>query len=620
MSASYWCILLFFWCDVKIRIIKRRCSRGNESFYLAGDERVSGADGGILASVAERECMMARKKRLPIGIDGFEKVRSNDFYYVDKSMFIAELLRNWGEVNLFTRPRRFGKSLNMSMLKAFFEIGTDNRLFDGLKITAEKELCANYMGKYPVISVSLKDVGGFNYQEACAALRDIIGKEANRFFFLENSDRLLPGEKELYRALVNVENGMFTIPDAALSASLQTLSMLLAKHYGRKVMILIDEYDVPLDKAFQSGYYPEMVALIRNLFSKALKGNDSLQFAVLTGCLRIGKESIFTGLNNPKVHTITDTRYDEYFGFTDRDVMEILEYYGMTDHGDAIKEWYDGYQFGNVSVYCPWDVMNYCDELLDNSQALPKNYWANTSGNAMVRRFIDKGNQQTRSEIESLIAGESITKTINVELTYSELDDTIENLWSVLFTTGYLTQRGMPSEEQYELVIPNREIRALFISQIQAWFQETTRADAPRLRKLCNAVVEAEVSIVEEMLNEYLWNSISIRDTAVRSDKKESFYHGMLLGLLQYDENWRIKSNEESGTGYSDILIQTQNRVGVVIEVKYAEKGNLEQECANALRQIEEKQYAARLRGDGMKEIIKYGIAFYKKHCKVVLG
>lgn len=566
----------------------------------------------------EGVCFM--RKKLPIGVDGFEKIRRNDFYYVDKTMFIAELLQSWGEVNLFTRPRRFGKSLNMSMLKAFFEIGSDRALFDGLKIAQETELCEKYMGKFPVVSITLKSVDGLNYKDAYTALRRVIGREASRFSFLAESRHLLPGEKAMYHALTCVKDGAFMMSEEVLTDSIRTLSELLAKHYSSKVILLIDEYDVPLDKAFQAGYYDEMVSLIRNLFSNALKGNEYLYFAVLTGCLRISKESIFTGLNNLKAHTIADGRYDEYFGFTDEDVREILKFYGLTDHADAIREWYDGYLFGNVSVYCPWDVINYCDVLLEDPTAEPENYWANTSGNAMVRRFIGKADRQTRSEIERLIEGESIEKPVNQELTYNELDRSIENLWSVLFTTGYLTQTGRKCGKQYRLAIPNREIRDLFVSQVQDWFRDETRADGRKLEQFCMAFPKGDAAAAEAILNEYLWKSISIRDTAVRSELKENFYHGMLLGLLQYENNWEIESNAESGDGYSDILIRTQNRTGVVIEVKYADDGSLEKGCADALKQIEERRYDAALRRDGMEKIVKYGIAFFKKNCRIVLG
>lgn len=563
---------------------------------------------------------MVTKKKLPIGIEDFDEFSANDFYYVDKTGLIVDLLHNWGKVNLFTRPRRFGKSLNMSMLQHFFEIDCDKTLFDGLKVSQEKELCEEYMGRFPVISITLKGVDGVNFDMASASMRNVIGNAAMRFQYLKSSTALSDEEKARFKQLIGIDQtqtGVYSMPDSVLVSSLQTLSMLLYKHHNRKVIILIDEYDVPLDKAFQAGYYEEMVLLVRNLLGNALKTNEYLQFAVLTGCLRISKESIFTELNNLNVMSIADRYFDEYFGFTDTDVHQLLVYYGLEFAYETVKQWYDGYLFGDESIYCPWDVIKYCQALLKDKNAEPENYWANTSGNAMVRLFIDKANQQTRNEIERLIAGEAITKTINMELTYNELDSTIDNLWSVLFTTGYLTQCGREGKS-YKLIIPNREIRELFISQIQEWFRETTRADMPKIERFCDAFPQSDTEVIEALLNDYLWASISIRDTAVRKDKKESFYHGLLLGLLQYEDNWLIKSNTESGEGYSDILIETQERVGVVIEVKYAEDGDLDKWCAEALEQIEKNSYAARLVEDGMKIIIKYGIAFYKKHCKVI--
>ncbi len=562
-------------------------------------------------------------KKLPVGIERFQDFFSENFYYVDKTGFIIDLLHNWGLVNLFTRPRRFGKSLNMSMLQAFFEIDGEKASFDGLKIAEEKELCDAYMGKYPVISISLKGVEGLTYQAALSALRIVIGNEAMRFQFLKNSKALSEEEKRRYGQLIEIdENGeeVYAMSGAALSASLQTLSVLLQKHYGRKVILLIDEYDVPLDKAFEAGYYEEMVSTIRRLFHNALKTNASLQFAVLTGCLRISKESIFTGFNNLKVHTITDTRYDEYFGFTDKDVKELLYYYGLSEHYDRVREWYNGYRFGDMAVYCPWDVMNYCDEARHTPEIWPKNYWANTSGNTMVRRLIQTASQQTKDEIELLVDGKSIIKPVNQELTYHEVDKSVQNLWSVLFTTGYLTQCRQVDETRYELRIPNREIKNLFVMQIQEWFMESSVSDTEQIENFCMAFPERNVVLIEKMLGDYLWNSISVRDTAVREEKKENFYHGMLLGLLQYKNNWKIKSNAESGEGYCDILIETPKRVGVVIEVKYAQDANLEAGCERAVAQIAQNHYEALLKDDGMKTIIKYGIAFYKKSCKVILG
>ena len=565
------------------------------------------------------------RKKFPIGIDGFEKIRTNDFYYVDKTLFIKELLQNWGEVNLFTRPRRFGKTLNMSMLKCFFEIGNDPALFDGLKIVQEKELCEKYMGRFPVIFISLKSVGGLQYDSAVAALRTVIGNEAGRFRFLRESPMLDEADINSYNQLVNVDakgSSRYAIPDDALIDSLKTLSQLLEKHYGQKVILLIDEYDVPLDKAFQKGYYDEMVSLIRSLFDNALKTNDSLYFAVLTGCLRISKESIFTGLNNPKVHTISDVRYDEYFGFTNADVDELLEFYGLSAYKDTIKDWYDGYHFGDTDVYCPWDVINYCDELLAAPNTPPKNYWANTSGNDLIRRMLKNASLTTKNEVEELLNGGQITKRIKQELTYREVDDSIENVWSVLYATGYLTGKHAEQEDAdiFRLWIPNGEIRKLFYELVEDWFREVTRSDTARISRFCGAFPAGDTDTIQEMLSDYLWDSISVRDTAVRRNMKENFYHGMLLGLLQSQDSWLVKSNAETGEGYSDIFIQTPERVGIVIELKYADDGNLEKACREALKQIEEKKYAQGLKRRSMKKIIKYGIAFCEKECMVVMA
>ena len=564
------------------------------------------------------------KKKLPIGIDGFEKIRTNDFYYADKTLFIKELLLNWGEVNLFTRPRRFGKTLNMSMLKCFFEIGSDLKLFAGLNIMQEKELCEKYMGKFPVISISLKSVGGRNFKTASAALINIIGKEAMRFQFLLESEHLSETEKDSYRRLVKIgvtSQAIYDMTDAVLTDSLQTLSQLLTRHYGQKVILLIDEYDVPLDKAFQGGYYDEMLSLIRSLLDNALKTNDSLYFAVLTGCLRISRESIFTGLNNPKVHTISDVRYDEYFGFTNADVDELLAFYGLSSYKDVIRDWYDGYHFGDTQVYCPWDVINYCDELLAAPSIPPKNYWANTSGNDLIRRLLKKANLTTKNEVEELLNGGQITKRIKQELTYREIDDSIENVWSVLYATGYLTGKHVEQEDAdiFRLWIPNGEIRKLFYELVEDWFREVTRSDTARISRFCAAFPAGDADVIQEMLGDYLWESISVRDTAVRRNMKENFYHGMLLGLLQNQDNWLVKSNAETGEGYSDISIRMPDRTGIVIELKYAEDGNLEAACGEALKQIEEKKYAEGLKRRGMKKIMKYGIAFYEKECMVAV-
>lgn len=561
-------------------------------------------------------------KKLPIGIDGFEKIRTNDFYYVDKTMFIAELLQNWGEVNLFTRPRRFGKSLNMSMLKSFFEIGSDKTLFEGLKITQEKALCKEYMGKFPVISISLKSVDGLSFEAASAALRTVIGNEAGRFRFLLESDMLDEEDKNAYRRLIRVEmesEASYAMSDSTLTDSLKTLSRLLVRHYGRKVILLIDEYDVPLDKAFQAGYYEEMVSLIRNLFSNALKTNDDLQFSVLTGCLRISKESIFTGLNNLNVMTVSDPYFCDSFGFTDSEVKELLSYYGLENVHETVRDWYDGYQFGNASVYCPWDVIKYVQILLRDKEAEPENYWANTSENSIVRRLLSRADQTTRDEIEQLVNGGMIVKSIRQEITYKDIEASIDNVWSVLYSTGYLTSRGRLPGKRLRLVLPNQEVKELFIELVKDWFRETTRADSLRINRFCDAFPAGDVSVIQEMLHDYLWDSISVRDAAVRMNMKENFYHGMVLGLLQSQENWLVQSNAEMGEGYSDISICTPERTGIVIELKYADDGKLESACTNALKQIEERKYSIGLERKGMKKIIKYGMAFCGKECMVVM-
>lgn len=564
---------------------------------------------------------MAATKKIPVGIDSFEKIRKYGFYYIDKTRLIEQIMQNWSEVSLFTRPRRFGKTLNMSMLRSFFELGTDKSLFDGLYISKNKELCEEHMGKYPVIFFSLKSVEGLKFENARYRIIEMIGREAQRYEFLAESDKLSDNEKAQYKALIALDNGKYTMDDDILISGIQMLSHLLYKHYGQKTVILIDEYDVPLDKAFENGYYKEMVSLIRGIFGMALKTNDSLQFAVLTGCLRISKESIFTGLNNFEVLSILNTQYDEAFGFTDGEVKQILEDYNLSDHYPDVKEWYDGYHFGNTDIYCPWDVIRYCKNLCADPAALPEDFWSNSSGNAMVRRFIDKADIRTKNEIERLIAGEDIEKDISQELTYDEIDKSIENLWSVLFTTGYLTHKGCTESGRYRLAIPNKEVRNLFIRKIREWFSDVTRNDGKTLEEFCNAFVDRDPGKIEQIFGDYLWNTISIRDTATAKAKKENFYHGILLGLLGYKASWLIKSNAESGTGYSDILVEVpDNRTGIVIELKYAEDGDMDAACSRALEQIEEKEYVDKLRQDGMRNFIRYGIACFKKDCKVVIG
>lgn len=565
--------------------------------------------------------MPENKKKLPIGIDSFDKIRRGDFYYIDKTGLILDLLRNWGEVNLFTRPRRFGKSLNMSMLKAFFEIGCDRSLFEGLDIMQDPGLCDAWMGKYPVISISLKSVNGNDYDTACSMMASVIGREALRFQFLLESDRLTDVEKSLYSQLITVgENSNFNITDTVLMGSLYTLSALLKKHYRLDVIILIDEYDVPLAKANENGYYDQMVMLIRNMFDQALKTNHNLKFAVLTGCLRIAKESIFTGLNNMKVLSITDVRFDEYFGFMDTEVQEMLEYYNLSEHYSTIKEWYDGYCFGKTEVYCPWDVLCYCDALCSDRSASPEPYWSNTSGNEAIRHFLEQAGSVTRRELEELIAGGTVYKTIHQDLTYKDMYDSIDNVWSLLFTTGYLTHRGITEQHEYILAIPNKEIRNIFTDQIFKWFQDTARKDGDTLHAFCNAFKTGDPDTAEKKLNEYLRRTISIRDTAVRNDMKENYYHGILLGLLSSNDSWEIRSNRESGDGYCDIMAESDtDGIGIVIELKYAADGDLDAACMAALDQIKQKRYDEQLIDDGMETILKYGIACYKKRCHVML-
>lgn len=568
---------------------------------------------------------MANTLKLPVGIDDFRKLRESHFYYVDKTRLIEQLLLNWSEVTLFTRPRRFGKTLNMSMLKSFFDIGTDKALFDGLYISGNKELCDEYMGKYPVIFLSLKGVEGLTYEEAFEAFARIMGKEVNRVSFLADSDKLTQIEREQYKGLTIMKNGRLAFDKEKLISSLQLLSQLLYKHYGKKVVILIDEYDVPLDKAFQNGYYNEMVSLIRGLFGQALKTNEFLQFAVLTGCLRISKESIFTGLNNFKVMSITDSRFDEQFGFTDSEVKKLLSDYGMDSHFDEVKEWYDGYHFGRADVYCPWDVINHADHLRDDSDAKPQTYWINSSGNSLVRRLINRADSSTKDEIERLIAGEAIEKVIRQDLTYDEIENSIDNIWSVLFTTGYLTKIGevkLPDSESYayKLVIPNKEVREVFVLQIQEWFKAVVANDNDTMKLLSKAILDKDETILARQLNIVMGRMISILDTKAPDDMKENFYHGLLLGLLRgSNPDWLIKSNRESGDGFSDILIKPENPdLGIVIEVKYAKEfKGLDAACDAAMAQIKQKRYDETLRDEGRCDILVYGIAFCRKRCKV---
>ena len=561
--------------------------------------------------------MGEEKKRLPVGLENFEQIIKDNYYYVDKTGLISELIRNGGMVNLFTRPRRFGKTLNMSMLEYFFSIEGDKSIFDGLEILKDQKLCDEYMGKYPVISVSLKGINAAAYEGAFDFAVQIMQRAAEAFQFLCDSECLSEHDKEAYKKLLDSN-----MSEAVFCSGLRRLSELLAKHYGTKVILLIDEYDVPLAKAFANGYYDQMVFLIRNLLEQALKTNSSLKLAVLTGCMRISKESIFTGLNNFTTFTIADVDFDEYFGFTDQEVRDLLTYYECADKYESIKEWYDGYRFGNVDGYCPWDVVSYLRSLRTNREAIPQNYWINTSSNAEVKEFIRQSkNLTTKREIERLMAGESITKTIHPELTYKEMYESIENIWSVLFATGYLTQSGQVDARKFKLRIPNLEIRDIFKTQIMEYFKESVAKDGDMLGRFCKALKNGEEKKVEDIFESYLKKTISIRDTFVRKEMKENFYHGILLGILGIKEEWGVFSNQETGEGYSDILIETENsETAILIEVKYAGDGNLDVACERALKQVEERKYDEELRENGVDKILKYGIACYMKRCKVKLA
>lgn len=574
----------------------------------------------ISYKVTEGADIMDEFLKLPVGIDNFEKIRQNGFYYVDKTSLIEQLFSNWGEVNLFTRPRRFGKTLNMSMLKYFFEIGTDRSLFDGLHICANEKICSEHMGKYPVIFLSLKNAEGLNFDTAKYQMVELIAREAERFPFLAKDTNLSDRDREKYRALTAFADGHYQMSDEVLYGSLQTLSELLYKHFNQKTVILIDEYDVPLDKAFQHGYYREMVALIRAMFGRALKTNEALAFAVLTGCLRVSKESIFTGLNNFKILSITDSRFDEQFGFTDKEVQKLLADYHLEARFSETKEWYDGYRFGNVDVYCPWDVINHIDRIKDDPNARPEAYWINTSGNDLVKRFVDKANRTTRNEIEQLIVGNAIEKTLRLDLTYDEIDNSIENLWSVLFTTGYLTQTGMTEDGAYRLVIPNREICEVFKLQIQEWFKKSIFSNTEQLTAFWKAFEEGNTDGVEMYLNRIMSNSISVFDIKTGEGKKEISYHNLLVGILTGNADWLVKSNVEAGEGFADIIVETEDpNAGIIVELKYTKNyDEMEQACKAALDQINDRRYQEYLLNDGRKDITLYGIAFCKKRCKAM--
>ena len=562
---------------------------------------------------------MAIALKLPVEIEDFREIRRNGFYYIDKTRLIEQLLDSWGKVNLFTRPRRFGKTLNMSMLRYFFEIETDKTLFDGLHISQRSDLCDEYKGKFPVVSLTLKGVDGLTFEKAKNKLLKLVALEADRFDFLKSSDKLTDNEKQRYGALVRMQDGKYVMDEDTLESALQTLSELLYRHYGQKVIILIDEYDVPLDKAYQNGYYREMVAMIRSLFGEALKTNEFLQFAVLTGCLRVSKESVFTGLNNFKIFSITDARFDEQFGFTEDEVKKMLKDYQLEDRLAEIKEWYDGYHFGEADIYCPWDVINRVDDLCDKPKEPPKCYWINSSGNALVKRFVSIANRTTQDEIERLIAGEPIEKSVRLDLTYDEIDKSIDNIWSVLFTTGYLTQVGMTEQGAYKLVIPNKEVRSVYISQIKDWFDQKIVDNAEQMTSFWKAIEDGNAEAIEQYLNQTLSNTISIFDT--KAPEKENSYHTFLAGMLTGNTDWVVKSNVEAGEGFVDIIIKPQNPDdGIIFELKYSrEASGLDKACERAIKQIKDRRYSEYLKNDGRHNMTLYGIAFYKKRCKVVV-
>lgn len=567
--------------------------------------------------------MNEKRKRLPIGIDSFSKIRKENFYYVDKTGFIKDLLNDWGEVNLFTRPRRFGKSLNMSMLKAFFEFGAEASLFDGLIIGREKELCQTYLGKYPVLTLSFKDVNGRDYKEAYQILCSVVSDEAQRLcrqYGLLESRKLLDSEKQLLEDIVCSKF------EAGVTGSIKLLCRVLSVHCEKEVIFLLDEYDVPLDKAHQNGYYEEMLTMLRNMLSMALKSNSDLHFAVLTGCLRIARESIFTGLNNFVVNSVSDVEYAEHFGFTDEEVRKMLAYYDAEDAYDDIREWYDGYHFGQENIYCPWDVVNYLRKRLSNNLAQPESYWVNSSGNSIIRNILNGATQTTKAQLEALISGEVIEKKITPELTYKDLNDKNVNvreayLWSVMYATGYLTEIEKTAGGLSRLKIPNREIREIYDEKILEWFATGVQSNTAQWKNFCTAIKTGDITAIQNIFNDIMAASISIRDTFSRKERKENFYHGMLLGILQCEGEWDVSSNLESGIGYSDILVELpKEKIGCVIEVKYAENGEYEKECDKALKQIETNGYTERLKRDGMENIFFYAIACYKKNCVVQGG
>ena len=526
------------------------------------------------------------------------------------------------QVTLITRPRRFGKTMAMNMLNSFLDIRKDSRhLFKGLEIFDEVEICEKWMNQYPTLFLSFKDVDGTTFENAFNFLKFIISEACKQHVYLLDSDEIDEGDKLVFQKLKTCSASMMEIQSCILR-----ITNMLKSYYKKPVILLIDEYDVPLDKAFQNGYYKEMVSLIRGLFGQALKTNEFLQFAVLTGCLRVSKESIFTGLNNFEINSIVDIAHDEQFGFTDDEVRKLLLDYDRSERYPDVKEWYDGYHFGNTDIYCPWDVINFAKKLVWDPSARPSAFWINSSGNDMVKRFVDKADQTTRDEIEKLVAGGFVEKQLRLDLTYDEIDNTIDNLWSVLFTTGYLTKAGevrLPDSGSYayKLVIPNKEVREVFVLQIQEWFKAVVAKDDDTMKLLSRAILDKDEKQIARQLNIVMSRMISILDTKASDDMKENFYHGLLIGLLRgSNPGWLIKSNRESGDGFSDILIKPEDPdAGIVIEVKYAkEMISLDAACEAAMAQIKEKRYDEALRDEGRCDILAYGIAFCRKRCRVV--
>ena len=557
---------------------------------------------------------MNQTLKLPVGIENFEDIRKLGFYYIDKTKLIEQLLQNWGKVNLFTRPRRFGKTLNMSMLRTFFEIGMDKSLFEGLYISKNKELCDEYMGKYPVIFLSLKGIDGLTFEEAIIRITTIIKNEARRHHYLKNSDKLIEEEIKQFQSLLDGKADDIT-------DSIRLLSELLCKHYGKKTIILIDEYDVPLDKAFQKGYYDEMVRFIRSLFESALKTNSALEFSVITGCLRISKESIFTGLNNLAVNSILSNKYSESFGFVQYEVDELMEYYNIEEKSQLMKKWYDGYLFGKSEVYNPWSVLNQVKEWSEDKDISAIPWWTNTSSNNIIRTLVSQADNETKDIIENLIHGGSVETVLKETVTYGDLTENNENIWSFLFFTGYLKIKEIVKTGEvigeptiYSLVIPNLEIKSCYTDIIIQYFEIYKKAI--NKDNLYKALLGRNAQDFAEQITDLLRKTISYYDST------ESFYHGLISGLLSGNVYYKVESNRETGDGRSDLALYQQDvaQNAVILEFKVCGKNETADEAAKrALKQINDRDYASKAREDGYKNIIKYGVAFKGKMCYAIV-